>query len=276
MCISPRASSRPRRGFTLVELLVVVGVITVLLGLLLPSVNIARASGRRVECVSNLRQLGICSTLYVGDHNGYYWRYKYLETEGVYWWFGFEPGGPGSGKRRPIDLTKCVFWPYLGGKASAGDEGESPYEKLMCPSFPYDDARYFEKFDRKTASYGVNVRLCPWKNLMGNTTDPSMRRRRFGPSMAQVFLLADSIHFESTASFNEGHYITALVPPIAASGYAHFRHRSRANTLFLDGHVGARERVHGAYGDLDIRGAASNLVGDDGRCESIDGRDWMP
>ncbi|MFP4028308.1 MAG: type II secretion system protein [Candidatus Brocadiia bacterium] len=55
-------------GFTLVELLVVVGIITILAGMLMVAVEKARASGRRVSCISNLRQIGAGLALYLNDH----------------------------------------------------------------------------------------------------------------------------------------------------------------------------------------------------------------
>jgi len=63
-----RFASRERRGFTLVELLVVVAVIGALVALLLPAVQAARESSRRSRCASNLRQQGLALLGFEGEH----------------------------------------------------------------------------------------------------------------------------------------------------------------------------------------------------------------
>ena len=61
-------TNRPKRGFTIFELLAVVTIIAVLLTLLLPALGAAREAARNVVCLSNLKQLGVIWGLYTIEY----------------------------------------------------------------------------------------------------------------------------------------------------------------------------------------------------------------
>ena len=64
-------TNRLRRGFTLVELLVVIGVIAVLIALLMPALSAAREHANRVKCLATLRSMAQAAQMHAVEHRGY-------------------------------------------------------------------------------------------------------------------------------------------------------------------------------------------------------------
>jgi prepilin-type processing-associated H-X9-DG protein/prepilin-type N-terminal cleavage/methylation domain-containing protein len=84
---SPRAAHR-NYAFSLIEVLVVIGIITVLIGILLPVLGRARQQARMTVCSSNLREVGIALILYGNQNRGWIYPVQVDETTGQRYGFG--------------------------------------------------------------------------------------------------------------------------------------------------------------------------------------------
>lgn len=249
------------RAFTLIEVLVVVAVIALLAAILLPSLAGARAEGRRAVCLSNLKQLGVATSMYLDENREVFWR-EYVEVfdgegyQGRRWWFGFEPGGPPADvintRNRPLDKGQGVMARYL----RSTDDG------LQCPAFPYDEGYYFPKFAGRSASYGYNMVLGP-----RNTALAPMRRSDLARRISEVFVFADGVlyDFEPRQRLNEGFFIQYIPNAAVAWGYGHFRHRGRSQVQYLDGHVAPQPLRGPAFaGGVPGAAPAGNLTSSSG------------
>ena len=98
--------NRATRAFTLVELLVVIGILAAMIALLLPVVSKARRQAAQVTCLSNLRQLGIAFILYAHENGGRVPAPASALQPQPDDWVHWQPGR---------DINESRLWPYLGG-----------------------------------------------------------------------------------------------------------------------------------------------------------------
>jgi prepilin-type N-terminal cleavage/methylation domain-containing protein/prepilin-type processing-associated H-X9-DG protein len=264
-----------RYAFTLVELLVVIGIIALLIAILLPSLNKAREQAKTVQCASNMRQIGLAIQMYGSENKGKMVAGPEFSVPdfGGPNCAGASPAGSGA-HWNGFDLLWYKKYLSHSARNAGSPVNNHPTDKtypdgsydlfspaaergvLACPT--QDPTTFSTNFWEYNNHYGFNLEAVPCRDVNGN---PDFRRGASGTPYFRVmmpislsYIKPDKIMIGETFGFE-----VIIFTPIWDDGSPAFikrRHgdanrintkRAGSNYMFGDGHVEYSTEYHNAY-----------------------------
>ncbi|MBL9148394.1 MAG: type II secretion system protein [Phycisphaerae bacterium] len=229
----PTTSGR-RRGFTLVELLVVVGIIVAVLATLLPAFSSFRRSAKVTADLANLRLLQMAQLAYAQDFNGFLADAR------------LSHGGVNQGEDKSFVTTLAPYYDHAFAVKSPLDE--SPHWSLEMGGQGVPVAPSSDRF--RTTSYGLNNFLVHEFSPTAAIYDPPRYYDRLsavkGPAATVHMLLmaetgiyagSDHVHAEEWGGVDQSPLVASTMVATSAAGGLPKTGDARSNYSFLDGHT---------------------------------------
>ena len=233
-----------RRAFTLVELLTVIGILSVLLALLLPSLAAVREVAKTTQCLANLRQLATAAVAYCAANEGYYPIAQYAQYGNgtVLNSWDFTVSRDAAGK---MTVTAGLLW-----AGQAGGVGSAAGQVQQCPSFagsstapgdPYTGYNY----NTSRIGHGGGEGGLPPGEILAPARASDIKKP------ARCALFGDGQWSEGANKFMRSPYPIPGMDVFAyrVRGTQGFRHRGKTNVVFCDAHTETRADRYAATSD---------------------------
>lgn len=251
---------RGKAGFSLIELLVVITIISILAAILFPVFAQAKNAAKAIVCISNMRQIGMATMLYLESNDGQYYPAAYIEPLAGFsdqvTWVGYDNNNTGT-------LVAGFY-------GDVTKPAKNPRRRGLLDGYLVDE-RLRECPNRRG---GVQTALAlnlfdPNQSSPYYTTNPNAAGQEFGPSAYQVNMVSgvttsigaheSMVEEPSNTLLMWEHFFSApvcnflqpvdwyLTPPDTPTLKEHFNllHNGGTSTLWCDGHA---KRI--AYGNL--------------------------